>query len=146
MLEPPLKPPKANLELAKLRDPRKLLPAQEERITTRLKTFGGQKFTFSVSSDSESVEMLEVMDKLLKASGWIWTKPIGIIMLGDKADLVAATGIAVQISTKTEPSVEAVALALASALVAEGIQARAERSKDMDDHVDTLRVVIGRKP
>jgi hypothetical protein len=136
----------ASLELAKFKAPRKLLPDQQERIITRLKPFSGQVFAFSVASDSESVELMNEFDKILKASGWVWTKPIGMITLGDKADLVAASGILVQIAIKTESGIDTAAIALASALTAEGMQAKAERSAEMEKHANVLRVVIGRKP
>lgn len=60
----------ANLELARLRDPRNLLPEQQDRVIAALRKFPGQKFSFSVYPDPEPLALLRVIDALLKSASW----------------------------------------------------------------------------
>ena len=74
----------AELELARLKTPRTLSKEQLERISSRVKRFGGTPFDLWISSDSDSASLLVLIDPMLRAAGWkfentwridvIWTK------------------------------------------------------------------------
>jgi hypothetical protein len=59
-----------NLELAKLKEPRTLLPEQQDIIISLMKPFAGQRFAFSVFPDPEALALLRIVDATLKAAGW----------------------------------------------------------------------------
>ena len=61
----------AQLELAKLKQPRTIAPEEQEKIIAALKEFAGQNFSFSVFGDPESMSLLLVLDVMLKSAGWI---------------------------------------------------------------------------
>jgi hypothetical protein len=113
----------ANLELAKLRDPRKLLPEQQDRIIAALKRFTGQKFSFNVYPDPESLAFLRIIDALLKSAGWervpSQVGDVEVDAAGSTAGTAYDGGVDALIAPDDENSKPAL-ITLASALTKEG--------------------------
>ena len=61
----------AQLELAKLKEPRTIAPEAQEKIIAALKEFAGQNFGFSVFPDPESLALLRTLDAVLKSARWL---------------------------------------------------------------------------
>src|ERR1017187_3799796 len=59
---------RANLELARLKTPRTLSVEQSNRLTLRMRRFTGQKFSFNVYPDAESMALAAMVDSALKSA------------------------------------------------------------------------------
>jgi uncharacterized coiled-coil protein SlyX len=58
-----------NLALEKLRTPRSLNTEQQARLTEKLGSFAGQKYSFNVFPDPEAIALMRQID-MLKQAGW----------------------------------------------------------------------------
>lgn len=61
----------ANLELAKIRAPRRLIAEQSEHVATAIKSFAGVHFTASVFNNQESIDLLTQIENTLASAGWV---------------------------------------------------------------------------
>jgi hypothetical protein len=140
----------ANLELAKLRDPRTLTPEQQDRIIAALKNFAGQKFSFSLYPDPESMAFLRIIDALLKSAAWERVpSQIGDIVV-EAAGLTAGTaydsGVGALIANDDEASKPAV-IALASALTREGVPCAPHTNPELIGKTPkAILINVGKKP
>jgi hypothetical protein len=135
----------ARLELAKLKAPRRIDPEHIPAYISLLSNFAGQKYTLSVSSDPDAMDLLKSIDGILTSSKWIWTKPIGQIMMGDRANSVTAKGIILRYASDKWPDFQGAVLALFSAFKAEQFDV----SFGIDPTLETaaeLNIVVGTKP
>lgn len=139
---------KANLELARLKTPRTLSRAQQERIVARIAAFSGTPYDLWVSTDSDSTELMELIDTALNEAKWQFNTA-GLIQFAGKAGVIAASGVSIHISADHEDTLEQPALALGGALMAEGIPITAvyrdvgEANKDKDK--TRVHVFVGSK-
>jgi hypothetical protein len=139
---------KANLELARLKTPRTLSKEQQARITLKISPFPGTPFDLFVNTDSDSTTLMNLIDDAIRAAGWQF-KQAGIITFGNKAGIIADSGVSIHVAAEVRSTLEAPALALGNALIAEGIPVavfadtkEAENGKDRN----TIHVMIGSKP
>lgn len=137
----------AKLELAKLKEPRTVNQEQQRRIRAKIKPFAGTKFDLYVSTgSSEPVALMNTIEGTLRSAGWVMEKPSTPILFADKAGVAALSGLLVQIARERSADFLKAATALASALRAEGIEARAEANLDTGNNHDAIHVMIGSKP
>jgi hypothetical protein len=135
----------ARLELAKLKTPRRIDPEHIPTYVHLLGNFAGTKYTLSVSSDPEAIDLLRSMNEILTSSNWIWTKPIGEIMMGDLANSVTAKGITLRCAPGRRPDFQGAVLALFSALKAEQFDASLGTDPTLENNAE-LNIVVGIKP
>lgn len=136
----------AELELAKLKLPRALSQEQKERLVLELKTKAGQKFSFAVAGDSESIDLLGTLRDVFARSGWIKipSTGYGAINVGDAA-LAYGRGVIIQFSPAAKTETVSIANFVAQALSTEGIASKAERDPRVGDS-SSLNVLVGTKP
>jgi multidrug efflux pump subunit AcrA (membrane-fusion protein) len=137
---------KANLELARLKLPRQLSAEQQKSVVAVLVAWPRQRFSFSVSGDSEALDLLTILRGVLKCSGWVQEPPVGFgdINIGDAA-LGYGRGVIIRFSPTASPQTVAIANALADVLVANGVASKAERDARISDP-KSLNVLVGTKP
>jgi hypothetical protein len=140
----------ARLELAKLRDPRRLLPEQQDRIIARLTGFAGQKFNFNVSPDPEPLALLRTLDVLLKSAGWQRVPSqmgaIEVEAAGSTAGVAYDSGVAVLIAPDDDGSKPAL-VALAEALTKEGLPCTPHSNIELVGKTPrAILINVGKKP
>jgi hypothetical protein len=139
----------AEREIAKLKTPRNLNNAQQERIGSKIKPFAGIPFDLWVSTDSDSTALMELIDAILRSAGWKFNPTGNPIELDGKAGVIAMSGISIHVAEEHRKDWEPALLALTNALMTEGIpvvpvadNAEAEKNKKRD----RIHVMIGSKP
>jgi hypothetical protein len=140
---------KAELELAKLKTPRTLSIEQQERIASMIKRFPGTPYDLWVSGDSDSTALMGLIDSTLRSADWKFNPPETPLMFGNKAGIIADSGISIHVPEEHRAEWEASAVALRDALVTEGIAAlafadNAETNKQMGRN--RIHILIGSKP
>ena len=63
----------AQLELARITEPRTIAPEDQQTLIDRLKQFAGQRYDLTVFADSESQKLLWSIYRILNEAGWIYT-------------------------------------------------------------------------
>ena len=142
----------AALELEKFKAPRVLSPEQIDRIAEKLKQFSGVPYEVATATRDPEFDMcISFIETALGKAGWIgigWRgDPDGDMRGVGRATIgrdVSATNVMIAISPgkTTPPLALAAAKALASALNAEGIAARAGA---FSVPTDNIRIMVGRK-
>jgi hypothetical protein len=141
----------AKLELEKFKAARSLSHEQQSRITSKLKPFAGTVFdaAHGPKGDPEPIVFLRFLEPTLLSAGWIaipWTgggetyTEVGMPTIG----LTAVTNVLVDVHPDWWPKYGAAATALAAALVAEGIDAKAD-SERASVKSDAIHIRVGRK-
>jgi hypothetical protein len=142
----------SKVALERLRTPRTLDLAQQERVAAKVKEFAGQIFDVALDVGPEPATLLDQIDDALKTAGW---KPIGWtggdVVLSRTgrvpAGMVSMTGVVIQMHPEKIPEFSKAALALRDALLAEGIEARAQGGVGMPNiNSNALHIIVGRKP
>jgi len=146
----------ATLELARLKTPRTLNHEQQKRISEQLKPFSGTQFDVALNVEAEPQELLLRIENALKAAGWTeidWKTGAGVAEINfsrkdhPQAGIVAVTGIIIQLHPEQAPELWPRAQALASALNAEGIFAKAEAGIGiLNANTKAIHVLVGKKP
>ena len=141
---------RAQLELAKLTQPRTIAPEDQEKIIATLKEFAGQRFSFSVFGDPESLALLRVLDAMLKSAGWLRVPSqigaIAVEVAGSTAGTSHDSGLAVFVAPD-DRNAEAALVVLSKALTAAGIPCRANRTEQLRDKTPKAIVInVGKKP
>jgi hypothetical protein len=145
----------AALELAKFKAPRILSLEQQEKIAVKLKLFAGKQFDIALNVEPEPQNFLIQIENILQTAGWIeidWNAPGNINLhfareRRPKAGIISLTGVIIQMHPEQKLELGAAALALASALSAEGIDARAEAGLGVSNtNVEAIHILIGKKP
>jgi hypothetical protein len=143
----------ARLELAKFKAPRTLNFEQQERITDALKPFARTPFSFCVLPEPEPGNLMQQIASALGAAGWSW-KPwvsntgLAFQVPGEPGAGVinSLVGLTIEISEKRQSDLTKPALALTSALKAEGIKAQSLFATGDSAMPDSVHVYIGQKP
>jgi hypothetical protein len=141
---------KARLELARLRDPRRLSPQAQQRIVQKLLPYRGQRFAFVVYPDPEPLALLASLDAMLKTAGWERVaSQIGVIEVqaaGNTAGQAHDSGLGAFIGTDNRES-DAVLLALAAALESEGIACTRNITAQLAGKTPkAITINVGKKP
>jgi hypothetical protein len=140
---------KANLELAKLKTPRNLSKEQQNRITLKIAPFPNTPYDLWVSTDSDSTNLLNLIDEAIRIAKWQFHQA-GVITFANKAGVIAASGVSIHFAEELRGTLEAPALALANALIAEGIPItgvfRDQKGSEEDKDRTRIHVMIGSKP
>ena len=63
----------AQLELARITEPRTISPEAQQTLIDRLKPFAGQRYDLTVFADSESQKLLWSIYRTLNEAGWVYT-------------------------------------------------------------------------
>ena len=63
----------AQLELARIIEPRTIAPEDQQTLIDRLKPFAGQRYDLTVFADSESQNLLWSIYRILNEAGWVYT-------------------------------------------------------------------------
>ena len=63
----------AQLELARITEPRTIAPEDQQTLIDRLKPFAGQRYDLTVFADSESQRLLWSIYRTLNEAGWVYT-------------------------------------------------------------------------
>ncbi|MYE58428.1 MAG: hypothetical protein F4X35_02415 [Alphaproteobacteria bacterium] len=63
----------AQLELARITEPRTIEPQAQQTLIDRLKQFAGQRYDLTVFADSESQNLLWSIYRILNEAGWVYT-------------------------------------------------------------------------
>ena len=63
----------AQLELARITEPRTIAPEDQQTLIDRLKQFAGQRYDLTVFANSESQKLLWSIYRILNEAGWIYT-------------------------------------------------------------------------
>ena len=140
----------AQLELAKLKQPRTITPENQEKIIASLTTFAGQHFSFSVYSDPEALALVRVLDAMLKSAGWIRVpSQIGDIVVdvaGETAGTSNDSGVGAFIGSDNSDAKPAL-LTLSKVLTDAGIPCQANRTEQLRNKIPKAIVVnVGKKP
>jgi hypothetical protein len=135
-----------NLEIVRLKTPRRLSPEQQQRMAATLKRFAGQKFSLTVGQEPEQLNLLADVKATLLSSGWVQVPPTGFgdIMIGDAA-LGFGTGVIGRFAPATNANIREIAQTLADALNAEDIASKPEPDARVFDPL-TINVLVGTKP
>ena len=140
----------AQLDLAKLKEPRTIAPKDQETIISELEKFTGQNYSFSVFQDPEALALLRVLDSILKSAGWLRVRSqIGIVAISVAGGTAAATltsGVFVTLGPNDRASLDAV-VALQKALSSAGISCRKSLHPPelRDKPPNTILIVVGKK-
>jgi hypothetical protein len=146
----------ANLELAKLKAPRSLSSEQQKQISEKLRVFGGLEFDVALDPKSEPQDLLSQVEDALTSAGWKeidWkagnaSAELNFVRKGrPAAGIAAVSGVIIQLHPERVGELMPVAEAIASALNAEGIVAKAEPGLGVPNvNGGAIHVLIGDKP
>jgi len=141
---------KANLELARLKTPRTLSAEQLNRLTLRMRRFTGQKFSFNVYPDAESMALAAMVDSALKSAGWeripSQSGDVVVTVAGETAGTAYLNGIQAFVGPEDNGSVPAL-VELASAMSDSGIPCTPHKTDQLRGKTPmAILVAIGNKP
>lgn len=140
----------AQLELAKLKQPRSISPEHQERIIQSMSQFAGQTYAFMAHEDSESYALMEQIDSILQRAGWVlipqWMsdieKHIGNKVVGDSAK----SGVYPLVGPNYRKG-EQIATLLGQMLGDAGIDSTPSRDANWGDkNPEALLIEVGGKP
>jgi hypothetical protein len=144
-------PPRVNL--AHVKAPRTLSPEQQERIAAKLRSFAGKRFDAAlVVGDKEAEALLKSIESALTTAGWVeieWKgSPIVLNRAGrPPAGDISLTGVHIQIHPEQATEFEGAVATFASALIAEGIDAKVDGNLGVPNHnPNAVHVLIGKQP
>jgi hypothetical protein len=142
----------ASLELAKFKTPRNLSPEQQTRISEKLKAFAGKQFDVALILEPEPEGLLPQIEDALKSAGWLeldWEGPEIVYKRGSRpsAGIITESGVIIQMHPERVTVLSPAAQALASALDAEGVSAKAEPGLGViNTNSKAIHILIGKKP
>ena len=141
----------AQLELAKLKEPRTIAPEDQERIITELTEFTGQKYSLSVFQDPEALALLRVVYAMLTSAGWekvnFPNRRNDVSAAGITAAITLDSGVVATIGPDDGASVAAVR-ALSDGLYHAGIPCpRGYHTPELQENSpNTILIGVGKKP
>ena len=140
----------AQLELAKLKQPRTISNDQREFIVRNLRDFAGQPFGFSAYSDPEAHGFVIQLDAVLKSAGWVRVpSQIGAIeydVAGDTVGAAAGSGLSAFIGTDNEEA-ELALRSLSGAFRLAGIQCTYKKTEQLAGKEPKAIIIhVGKKP
>jgi hypothetical protein len=142
----------AQLALDRLRAPRTLTLAQRERIASKLKLLPKMQYDLALTNLPEAAEFSLMVEKTLGMAGWTeidWNGGdiVSRRSSGPTTGFVTATGVVIQMHKEQVPTFWPEAVALAEALNAEGIEAKAEPGVGPPNtNSNAIHILIGEKP
>ena len=142
----------ANLELAKLKAPRTLNAGQQKRAGEKLRPFAGMQFDIALLTDPETQDLLPEVEDLLTGAGWIqidWSGSDIVYTRSNRhiAGLISVSGVVIQMHPEKVAQFTKAAQALALALSAEGIAAKAQPGLGVPNtNPNAIHVLVGKKP
>jgi hypothetical protein len=135
----------AQAELAKLKSPRSLSPEQQSRLVAKLNTFAGQKYSFNVFPDPEPINLLRLIDGVLRRAGWVRIDSqighIGVAGAGTAHD----SGIGIGVKRESPEMLVVIARVLSDALTSEELPASLSYIAELK-FKDAININVGRKP
>ena len=139
----------AQLELARLTEPRTIAPADQEKIIVALTELAGQHYGFSVFSDPEALALVRVLDTLLKSAGWLRVSSqigdIEIDVAGNTAGTSHDSGVTALIGPE-DGDLEAALLALSGTLTTAGIPCGAAKTEQLRGKIPRAIIInVGKK-
>ena len=140
----------AQLELAKLKQPRTIGPRDQEKIAASLKRFAGQNFGFSVFRDPEAMALVRVIDDTLKLAGWVRVpSQIGAIVVdvaGDTAGTSHSSGVSAFVGPEDRDAEPALRV-LCNALTGAGVHCQPNRTEQLRGKTpEAIVIEVGKKP
>jgi hypothetical protein len=143
----------ATLALEKFKAGRSLSTQQRAAVVSKIRSFAGQEYILSASSDQESLRFVRVLDSVLAEAGWIKRpNPSQVKTADGEVGISAApeSGVRVQIAATSQNDLQLVmrARALADALAAVGISSMpaAVREEELERSPKWIQVRVGSKP
>jgi hypothetical protein len=122
----------AQLALEKFKAPRVLTPDQQSFVSSMIRQFAPQPYVLSVGMGQETFELATMIEAALIAAGWRREPPLGMITIfNGQASATSGSGIGVQVAASRKDDLGIAATALANALTAMGLPAKAELSEDV---------------
>jgi len=142
----------ARMKLEEKLAPRSLEQEQRQRIEAKLKPFPGTPYELGVNPMPEAIRFLEVIDGVLRSSGWINKESekkdfrfIFTLSNGTKVEQTMVTGVALQFTNTFFVEHKAATEALVLALRGEQVEVRAELLPDSDPSPKAIHVIVGSK-
>lgn len=139
----------AQLELARLKEPRRISSEDQKKMIGDVKPYAGQAFSLAVHEDSESFDLARTINDILIAAGWVRVKSqVGAIVRELSGSTVASTvksGLHVFIGKDNEEAKDVV-LVLCGAFVELGMQCRPTRTDDLIGKTPkAVLIAVGKK-
>lgn len=128
---------------------RRLDAGQANRILSVAKHFSGQEYALTVSTDPEAINLMEAVDELLQAAGWVRVKPLGAVTtFEDKASVGTKAGpLGFHIApSKADSQLKNVAVRMMEVFDAVGIKSKAALDPELERVPSAINVVIASKP
>jgi ubiquinone biosynthesis protein UbiJ len=111
--------------------------------------FAGQKFSFNVFSDPESINLVQLIDATLKSAGWVRIgSQVGDIVVnvaGETAGTAHGSGVQIGIKRESSREMQALAVRLAQALTSEELSAIPQLIAELKFD-DAININVGKKP
>jgi hypothetical protein len=141
----------ATLALEKFKADRSLNGQQRAALVSKIRSFAGQEYTLSASSDQESLRFVRVLDSILAEAGWVKRpNPSQLTTADGEVGISAAPepGVRIQIAatSQNDPQLEMRARALADGLAAEGISSMPTFVQELEHWPKWIQVRVGSKP
>lgn len=143
---------RSQLELAKFKEPRTINDETRGVMIDALTQYAGQRYGFSASTDPESIKLLEQIDAVLVASGWVRLNPTGVVHVSDSDGnsfrvSIANIGVVVEVGYADERNVLA-ARHVAGLLHQSGIASTfGQQALPLgEEHPDAVHITVGVKP
>lgn len=135
----------AQAELAKLKSPRSLSPEQQRRLVVALSPFAGQKYSFNVFADPEPINLMRLIDTVLKSAGWIRIgSQVGDIEI-EGAGTANNSGLQIGVKRESTQLLQFVAIELARTLTSEELPAALAFIAELK-FADAININVGKKP
>jgi hypothetical protein len=137
----------AQVALEKFKAPRILTAEQQQNVVAAVKPWAGLSVSFSVTSEPESIALMQVVRRTLGSAGWVpIASQMGDLEI-DGAGVATASGIEVQVHPLSARGTKlaGAAQALAQALMAADIAAIATANPQLKNE-SAVNVMVGKKP
>ena len=143
----------AQLELARIKEPRRIAREDQQMLVARLTPFAGQRYDLTVFLDGESKNLLWSINSLLNAAGWVYTdglaKGIAVSITPElkvQPSLLDGLGATIQIDMKSESTLRALA-ALRTGMEEAGLDFSAGGRHDPIENApsDLIVIYVGKK-
>jgi hypothetical protein len=147
---------KAEQEIARVKEPRRLNLEQQKRIADKLSRFAGQKFAFIVFGDSESLDLLQDINRSLRLAKWVRVEvpeslglDVAFTVEGIRVPQVTAVGCKTYVSPEDAVGniggSADVSIALALAINAEGVPCEPHMNARMKGITNLIVIQVGQK-
>lgn len=137
----------ARVKIEERFSPRRLAKEQQLRIIEKLRPFAGQQFSFAVYPDPESIDLMRVLESILKSAGWIRIpSQIGDVEV-EGAGIAYASGIFVDVAPADIRVLRERISIFDNALRNEGLIAQHRMNPELTGKAhNAINIAIGKKP